>query len=169
MNTEWRDKDPGTSNWTLGAILVLLALAAIIFLALARPVQAVGGWTVIWEGDFLLDETAGVYEGYFLADRFYGNWPAGLLRQEVRVEYLGKAPTGGVISFHAIRFPPECGMSLWSIGSYMTTPATYHYDVRFFGDAPNGTGIVYDGRGAKGPCRAKVNMRLLTIDRGVAR
>jgi len=148
-----------------GKRMFWIAICLLMALVIATPVRAERGWTVIWEGNFLLNEPAGAYEGYFLADRFYGNWPAGLLRQEVRVEYLGKAPVGGVIAFHAIRFPPECGMSLWSVGSYMTTPERYHYDVRLFGDAPNGVGIVYDGRGAKGPCRAKVNMRLLTLAR----
>lgn len=146
--------------------LFWIAMCLFIVLMIASPVRAATGWRVIWEGDFILDEPTGAYEGYFLADRFYGNWPAGLLRQEVRVEYLGRAPVGGIISFHVIRFPPECGRSLWSIGSYLRTPERYHWDARLFEDAPNGVGIVYDGRSATGQCYAKVNMRLLTLDRG---
>jgi len=56
----------------------LLWLSLIIFVAIANPVRAEKGWTVIWEGDYVLDEPAGVYEGYFLADRFHGNWPSGI-------------------------------------------------------------------------------------------
>ena len=36
MNMKWSDKDPGTSDWTLGAILLLVALALIIALAYAQ-------------------------------------------------------------------------------------------------------------------------------------
>ncbi len=144
------------------------AICLLMALATASPVHAVGNWRVIWEGDFVLDEPPGSYQGYFLAEDFYTHWPAGFLRQEIRVTYLEDC-SGGVISFHVIRFPPECGMSLWSIGSYLRTPERYHWDVSLFEDAPNGVGIVYDGRGAKGRCYARVNMRLLAFDLGTSR
>ncbi len=139
----------------------VIILALVILLFIPGPALAASGWEVIWEADFILDEPPGAHEGYFLVG-WLQNWPNGLLRQEIRVEYLeGDNSAGSVISFHVIRCPPEGGWSEWSIGCYLESPAEYHECIRFFETAPNAAGIVYDGREATGHCHARVNMRLL--------
>jgi len=148
--------------------MIVLLLSLLIVGSYALPVSAIWGWEVIWEWEGILTEVPNTRQGYFITA--FEDWPGGMLRREIRVEYLDGAKAdgrGGSIGFVLIDFPDGGGWASWTSTICLQCPFNYYAKSEsFVGEhTPDGAGIVWDGTNIENykvhPLRARVQLRLL--------